>query len=294
MIAIFPKIANLAARNDYENLTCLIRKYYGKDEVYSPDLDMELIFKSIGIGISYLKLDTRAALIAKDESGRFQISAVLNDERWGRFEQKVTLAHLLGHYLLHVEPSIARGELNRIGFKEDISPIERFSLNLAGNGKDTDRREVEADQFAASLLLPQAFIKRASEKISEKDKLAAFFGVPVQLLNYRLQRLGDLKDVESSSYVEKPLTAKSGTPSFKKMADVSTEKNHGVNHNNKDLYVERPQSLQVANRAPLEREPSSLKQIENRFEPNNSTEPPLSKGLAKLRSLARKIDSTVK
>ena len=43
MIALYPELINAVDKNNIESLTCLVRRYYGEDQVYSPTIDIELL-----------------------------------------------------------------------------------------------------------------------------------------------------------------------------------------------------------------------------------------------------------
>ena len=106
MIAIFPEIAACSASGDLERLGILVRNYFGGDQKFSPSLNMTEVLKSVGIEVQRLPLDSRAALLAKDEKGVFEIIAVLS-EGLSPDEERFMLAHMLGHFLLNVQPLIA-------------------------------------------------------------------------------------------------------------------------------------------------------------------------------------------
>lgn len=91
--------------------------------------------------------------------------------------QRFTLAHELGHYILHRE---------RIGIGEKIE--DKMLLRTESFGVQV---EEEANEFAAELLMPAqeftALIRSSDGKI---DKIAAFFGVSLAAARYRATKLG--------------------------------------------------------------------------------------------------------
>lgn len=102
--------------------------------------------------------------------------------------QRFTLAHELGHHLLHAQglSEVHVDETFEVKFRD-----ERSSL-----GTDLDERE--ANLFAAELLMPQHLIEEALATqigidISDDDvinELAENFGVSTQAMLFRLANLG--------------------------------------------------------------------------------------------------------
>lgn len=98
--------------------------------------------------------------------------------------QKFTIAHELGHFLLHDGEAVHYDKDYRVSLRSDLSS--------AG----TDIEEIEANFFAASLLMPDRFLledPRAVEMDVEDGKavktLATAYGVSVQAMTHRLLRL---------------------------------------------------------------------------------------------------------
>ncbi|MER8698971.1 ImmA/IrrE family metallo-endopeptidase [Mesorhizobium sp. M1273] len=96
--------------------------------------------------------------------------------------KRFTAAHELAHYLLHRDLMKERRHLDRL-FDEaaNRNPTEPL----------TYQHEMQANQFAARLLMPKATIE--SEIAKENDTiegLAQTFGVSRQAMEYRLANLG--------------------------------------------------------------------------------------------------------
>ena len=101
----------------------------------------------------------------------------------GRFN--FTVAHELGHYFLHYKRNM----------KEKIPPdtIETFQRKVY-----TDRKEFEANLFAAELLMPTEIIKKHWFELEKDypdeweriDKLADIFNVSPLAMRYRVENLG--------------------------------------------------------------------------------------------------------
>lgn len=87
--------------------------------------------------------------------------------------QRFTVAHEIGHFLLH-------------------KPKERHSdVTFARRSGGRNRMEMEADNFAANLLMPEAeFRSLIASGETSLDRIASKFGVSVMAAKYRAQALG--------------------------------------------------------------------------------------------------------
>ncbi len=102
--------------------------------------------------------------------------------------QRFTIAHELGHVLLHESRP------------DELHVDRRFEVKFRDSRSSlgTDIEEREANLFAAELLMPQRFIERDLRNASAVDledgafvdKLAAQYGVSSQALIFRLSYLG--------------------------------------------------------------------------------------------------------
>jgi Zn-dependent peptidase ImmA (M78 family) len=101
---------------------------------------------------------------------------------------RFTLAHELGHYLLH------EGETLHFDGKK---PGFTVSLRSSYSAKGTDDNEKEANLFAAELLMPAKFLERDlrgsnADLLDENalHSLATKYKVSAQALTFRLANLG--------------------------------------------------------------------------------------------------------
>lgn len=101
-----------------------------------------------------------------------------------------TIAHELGHLLLHdLEPLHVDHDF-RVRLRDDVS------------SQGTDEAEREANLFAASLLMPKSFIENDLENTEYIDflddeflqELASKYGVSTQALVNRLKNLGYIQE----------------------------------------------------------------------------------------------------
>jgi predicted transcriptional regulator len=108
-----------------------------------------------------------------DAPGRFEIFLAAHT---GPMRDRFTIAHELGHYVLHyLYP-------NQNGRK-----VERLEAQRYGSG----RVEWEANWFAAGFLMPSSqFRDRFVQLQGSQTALAAEFGVSLESINIRAQSLG--------------------------------------------------------------------------------------------------------
>jgi Zn-dependent peptidase ImmA (M78 family) len=95
-----------------------------------------------------------------------------------------TFAHELGHLLLNTDENLHVDKNFPIGLRNGIS------------GKSIDGKEIEANQFAAALLMPSDFIAEDVRLLTGIDvliairKLASKYRVSEQAMSIRLSVLG--------------------------------------------------------------------------------------------------------
>lgn len=116
-------------------------------------------------------------------SGAFLITngqpVILYNSADGEVRQRFTIAHELGHFILHSRPGDTK-----ILFRDDRS------------SKGTNIAEIQANAFAAALLMPEHVVRdKVKEHITgihsdEIDGYARHFKVSSQAMGYRLADLG--------------------------------------------------------------------------------------------------------
>lgn len=99
--------------------------------------------------------------------------------------RRFTIAHELGHLLLHANDGVHFDEV-----------VVKLRAAVAGTG--TDEHEIEANRFAAELLMPAEFLESDLSSIQDKcaddeaviAQLAKRYGVSPQAMAIRLSSLG--------------------------------------------------------------------------------------------------------
>jgi len=101
--------------------------------------------------------------------------------------RRFTIAHEIGHLLLHKDESLHVDEKFPIGLRNELS------------GMAVDENEIEANQFAAELLMPALFLKKDLENLPDDieadaaiEKLAKRYQVSAQAMTIRLTALNVL------------------------------------------------------------------------------------------------------
>lgn len=160
----------------------------------STPVDIDKIIRWAGVDVE--KNSDISDLIgsAKKVGDKFiiHVNAVQND-----FEprERFTLAHELGHVLLHLFPSASDDLID--------DEIENFHPRKEGNW---NTKEYEANQFASQLLVPikllrieiQKFLSSTGERDDNAiiEHMAQAFNVSKQAMMYRLINLGVIKLID--------------------------------------------------------------------------------------------------
>ena len=123
---------------------------------------------------------------------RDKVQAVIGvNTRHAKVRQTFTIAHELGHLLLHDQEQLHVDHEFRVRLRNEVS------------SQGTDEAEQEANFFAASLLMPRAFIE---QDLADEDYVDIFddvdsllsmarkYGVSAQALAIRLKTLGYLQE----------------------------------------------------------------------------------------------------
>lgn len=138
----------------------------------SVPVNLESLIRELGIELDK-KADLPADIAGQIEllpDGRYKISVNKADHY---FRQRFTMAHELGHFVFHKD---------LIG-----SGITDNRLYRSTNPKITEKHEVEANRFAASLLMPYRHVLRDYEEMERDiEKLATKWKVSPKAMKIRL------------------------------------------------------------------------------------------------------------
>jgi Zn-dependent peptidase ImmA (M78 family) len=150
-------------------------------EIDKLPIDVEKIARMLGLQVRYEPYDGFQSGFLFQDSARTIIGVNSNQSK---VRQRFTIAHELGHFFLH------QGN----PFHIDKAQM-KFRNALSGEGTNTE--EVEANAFAAALLMPTRFIEAeisvddldALDDADKVDRLAKQFKVSSQALLIRLAKL---------------------------------------------------------------------------------------------------------
>jgi Zn-dependent peptidase ImmA (M78 family) len=147
--------------------------------VVQPRVDIARIAESEGAEISYERLE--------DDLSGFYVSGentfVIGVNRWHHDNrQRFTIAHELGHHFLH-------------DF-DDVHVDRTFRFRSSVSAKAVDIEEIEANTFAAWILIPERMllsdIRTSGIDLQDDDRiqeLAGRYGVSQQSMSFRVMNL---------------------------------------------------------------------------------------------------------
>lgn len=165
----------------------IVETLLDENEIYEPPVDAEKIAEKCGLSVVRRDVESISGFIIRGE-GKAVIGVNSSN---AQVRQRFTIAHELGHYLLH--PPGAEDVHVDSGFEV------RFRDDLSSQG--TDAGEQEANSFAAELLMPQKFLQTDFENVGGIDledgkflefleNIARKYKVSNQALVFRLANLG--------------------------------------------------------------------------------------------------------
>jgi Zn-dependent peptidase ImmA (M78 family) len=151
-------------------------------------VDVETLARSLGAEVQYRPAEENlSGFILRNRKQRSAVIGVNSNHHRNR--QRFTIAHEIGHFLLHDQDDI-HVDRNKCGLQ-----IRRRNEE---SSKGEDDYEKEANVFAAELLMPATFLEQdvaSLEDASLLDEevmhpLARKYGVSTQALTFRLANLG--------------------------------------------------------------------------------------------------------
>jgi Zn-dependent peptidase ImmA (M78 family) len=165
------------------------RKLLRSSGVVRPPVPVEDLARSLNIDVRYSpgKEDVSGALIRDDASVVIAVNSAQHENR-----QRFTIAHEIGHFLFH------KG--TQIHFDDDFQVKYRNAVSSEATNVD----EIEANRFAAALLMPEEFLRRDLLRLKPNDKtidntihsLAVRYKVSTRAMELRLVNLGFISPVE--------------------------------------------------------------------------------------------------
>jgi Zn-dependent peptidase ImmA (M78 family) len=160
----------------------IVQEIISAHNITSAPIDIERLAKADGAVVQYRPFEKSVSGFSYSEGNEKIIGVNVTESD---VRQRFTLAHEFGHLMLGVK-----------GLHYDQGTGLQFRNGLSSTG--TDKKEIEANFFAAELLMPQDMLIRDLEKIMKKQKdaeaiaeeLARIYNVSNQAMNVRLTSLG--------------------------------------------------------------------------------------------------------
>lgn len=176
-----------------KHIRALVERLLANQGISEPPIRVVDVARSLGVRVRKEPADSElSGFLLRDARSRTAVIGVNSLHHPNR--QNFTAAHELGHFLLH------EGERVHI----DRSALTyQVNLRTEASSQGTDREEVEANVFAAELLMPAQMLARdlaehdALDLIDEDSKvlreLAGRYRVSSQALTFRLANLGYIR-----------------------------------------------------------------------------------------------------
>lgn len=143
-------------------------------------VDVDGLADCLGVDVSYESMEDEVSAMLLVEDGEAHI--VVNDDHHPN-RQRFSAAHELGHYELHTAG-------------EDQLFVDRAFFRNQASSIGVSRQEIEANAFAAALLMPRKLIEEELPDDDSADidvfKMAKIFGVSEHAMTIRLINLGYL------------------------------------------------------------------------------------------------------
>ena len=162
-----------------------VSKLLKANHVTKAPVPVERIAANLGIELKFSPAedDLSGALIRTDETVVIGVNSSHHPNR-----QRFTIAHELGHFLLHE------------GIQMHVDEDFRVNLRNEESSKATSREEIEANRFAAELLMPRHFIEQDVIKYEAHSEdlvqlLSQRYMVSTRAMEIRLTGLGVVSPV---------------------------------------------------------------------------------------------------
>ena len=154
-------------------------KVLDENYVLEPPVDVRTIAENYGITVKETEFPEKFSQVLGfiTPNDNHDKATMYINESDSEQSKLFTIAHELGHWLLH---------------KEEIlkDPNKTILLRMALGDQDKNDLEKEADAFAAELLVPMNFMEKIGSDKSVEE-LAKKFGVTKEVIGYRKKALSD-------------------------------------------------------------------------------------------------------
>lgn len=288
MLAIFPEISTAVKAGDVERVGVLIRTYFCGEAATQPKFGAEAMLKRYGIPVVRMPLQDIGRIAVRDERGSIQCSIAIRDGL-SASQELFLLAHMLGHFILHIQPRIARAEWNTSGYREEVLPSDRYTHAIPAKGLPAALYNLEdqSDRLAGAMLMPAGMLKRAKEKLISNEAVARIFGVSKEMVE---RRLDDINGVGVSDVVQEAIigATRSGPQDHAQGSDATSHRRSAEDtaHMVRETHHKD---------APMPRAVAAQSYSSGSAQKPGDTSPMglvSGKGMERLREIARKLDKT--
>lgn len=171
-------------RPRYSRINSEVEKLLTAARVNDAPVPVEKIARSVGVNVAYNNFNNEVSglLVRKPGEAVIGVAKEQSKER-----QRFTIAHELGHYLLHEGDEVHVDKMFRVNLRSPLSSTAE------------DVEEVEANAFAASLLMPMRFLIADLQDVAldiddpeQIEELAKSYEVSTQAMTYRLMNIFSL------------------------------------------------------------------------------------------------------
>ena len=152
-----------------------------KNKCFTVPIDIEELAINIGIKLDRIKIEDDVSGLFVMKNGK---PYILYNSIQSKNRTRFTIAHELGHYILHsYKTPLFIDKKNKVLFRDNNSSTGEILM------------EREANAFAAALLMPKNLIrKEVDNKLADVDDIIQYladkFQVSSQAMSFRLSNLG--------------------------------------------------------------------------------------------------------
>lgn len=145
-------------RARYSKIDAMVAHLLTQHEQKGPPIRIERIAKELGVELRSGDLDdVSGVLVRQGDSAIIGTNSTQSAQR-----QRFTIAHELGHFLLHE------------GITNHVDRSYRVNYRSAESSQATNVEEIEANYFAASILMPQHMLDaQNAEEAVDNDSMVA-------------------------------------------------------------------------------------------------------------------------
>lgn len=157
-----------------------------KSNIRRAPVPIEKLASALNAIVRYQPFDGEVSGLVHNQDNQAVIGVNSNH---AETRQRFTIAHEIGHLLLH--------QSERLHVDNQLRSVVSFRDEISSLGVDDN--EIEANQFAAELLMPEDFLLRdvrelkSSEPEAAVEELAQKYRVSIQSMAIRLSKLGFIR-----------------------------------------------------------------------------------------------------